>query len=511
MSEVIILGAGFGGLAVAIRLLAAGYRVTIVEALDRPGGRAGVLHLGPYRFDTGPTLITLPSLLDELCQLAGTRLEDELELIPLRPYYRILFADGSHFDYWGDSALDESQIAQFDPHAVGAYRQFLEFLKPIYERAFGDLARQPFDRAFQFIRILPQLIRLRAHESVYRFVSRHFCEPHLRMVFSFHPLFIGGNPLQASAIYSIVPYIERLEGVFFARGGMWTVVTLLESLVQRLGGTVLYGAPVTRLFTDHNNVVRGVVLENGQTITGTAVIANSDIAITVTELLPKTVPIPFYLRRIITRGRYSMSCYILYTGITKQYSALSHHTIIMPINYIQQLRELFGSSHILSELSFYLHAPARTDPTCAPPGHESLYTLVPVPHLGRAHQDWHTEKRQLFRDRVLTTLEHLHGLRGLRAAISAWQEWTPLEFEQVYRSRYGSAFSFEPTLFQSAYFRPHNRSGIPGLYFVGAGTHPGAGLPGTLLSAAVTARVFMADHPASGSRQLFSVRETKKS
>ncbi|MFN3336691.1 MAG: phytoene desaturase family protein [Thermomicrobium sp.] len=505
MSDVVILGAGFGGLATAIRLLAAGYRVTIVEALDRPGGRAGVLQLGPYRFDTGPTLITLPSLLEELCQFAGTKLEDELELLPLRPYYRILFADGHRFDYWGDSALDELEIAQFDPQAVTGYRQFLRALEPIYARAFGDLARQPFNKALQFLRVVPQLLRLRAHESVYRFVSRYFREPHLRMVFSFHPLFIGGNPLRASAIYSIVPYLERLEGVFAARGGMWSIVTLLEQLVSRLGGTILYGQAAVQLMTDQRNVVRGVILENGQAITGTAVIANSDIATTLHDLLPPSVPIPLSLRRLMTYGRYSMSCYILYLGLKKQYEQLARHTIIMPLDYIQQLRELFGNQSVLSELAFYLHAPARTDPTCAPPGHESLYILVPVPHLRYARDQWHPNQRQQFRDRVLTTLEYVHGLTDLRNAITTWHEWTPLDFEQVYRSRYGSAFSFEPTLFQSAYFRPHNRSGIPGLYFVGAGTHPGAGLPGTLLSAAVTATVFMADHPVSASSKLFPI------
>ncbi len=505
MTDVVIIGAGFSGLASAIRLLAAGYRVTIVEALNRPGGRAGQLQLGPYRFDIGPTLITLPSLLNELCHLAGTELHEEIELIPLQPYYRILFSDGRQFDYWGDRSRDEEEIARFDHTAVAGFRQFMTVTQQIYTRAFGDLARQPFDRAAQFLRILPELLRLRAHESVYRFIGRFFREPHLRMVFSFHPLFIGGNPLRASAIYSIIPYIERLEGVWFARGGMWSVVKLLEQLVQRLGGHLLYGQTVSRLLTDHNGTVRGVVLETGRTIMANAVIASSDVATTLTELLPPSVSLPCYLRRVIEHGRYSISCYLLYIGTNRQYSHLAHHTIIMPLDYLQQLRELSYGVQTLSELSFYLHAPAHTDVTFAPPGHESLYILVPVPHLGFGRTLWQSEHCAAFRARVLTTLEHVHGLTGLQQAITVWDEWTPLHFEHVYRSRHGAAFSFEPTLLQSAYFRPHNRSGIPGLYFVGAGTHPGAGLPGVLLSAFVTTQLFSADHPLPDSRTVFPV------
>ncbi|MCM8745041.1 phytoene desaturase family protein [Thermomicrobium sp. CFH 73360] len=264
MTKIVVVGAGFGGLAAAVRLLAAGYDVTVVEALERPGGRAGWLELGPYRFDTGPTLVTLPSLFEELCRLAGTTLQDEVELIPLRPAYRILFSDGKQFDYWGDAARDAEENARFDPTAVGTYRAFIATTRHIYERAFGDLARRPFDRLPLFLRVLPELIHLRAHESVYQFVSRYFRESHLRMAFSFHPLFIGGNPLRASAIYSIVPYLERLEGVYFARGGMRSLVDLLTRLLTRLGGELLLGTPVEQLRIDPLGRIRGVVLADGR-------------------------------------------------------------------------------------------------------------------------------------------------------------------------------------------------------------------------------------------------------
>lgn len=494
MTKIIVVGAGFGGLAAAIRLLAAGYDVTVVEALERPGGRAGWLELGPYRFDTGPTLVTLPSLFEELCRLAGTTLQDEVELIPLRPAYRILFSDGKQFDYWGDAERDAEEIARFDPTAVGTYRAFIATTRHIYERAFGDLARRPFDRLPLFLRVLPELIRLRAHESVYQFVSRYFREPHLRMVFSFHPLFIGGNPLRASAIYSIVPYLERLEGVYFARGGMRSLVDLLTRLLTRLGGELLLGTPVEQLRVDPLGRIRGVILANGRELIADAVVVNADIARTVVDLLPPDTTTG--LRRWIRHARYSMSCYLLYAGVARQYSQLAHHTIIMPLDYVQQLRELFDGPGTLSELAFYLHAPAQTDSSFAPPGHESLYILVPVPHLGRPLSNWSNDAREAFRQRVLTTLEYVHGFTNLQESLQVWDEWTPIEFDRIYRSMYGAAFAFEPTLFQSAYFRPHNRSGLPGLYFVGAGTHPGAGIPGVLLSAAVTSSLILSEMPA---------------
>jgi len=495
VTHVLVIGAGIGGLATAIRLLHHGYRVTVVESLDRLGGRAGVLELGPYRFDTGPTLITLPSLLDELCCLAGTTLDDELRLVRLTPAYRILFSDGACFDYWGEAERDEAEVARFSPDAVLGFRRLLTATQRIYERAFEDLARIPFDRLTTFLRILPELLAVRAHESVYRFVGRFLREPHLRMVFSFHPLFIGGNPLRASAIYSIVPYLERREGVFFAIGGMASVVALLGQLVQRLGGTIRLNAPVERLLTNGHGRVTGVVLADGTQLAADAVVANSDVATTILELLPAAER-PRLLAAWLRRARYSMSCYLLYLGIDRQFEQLRHHTIIMPLDYEQQLRELFDGNGTLSELAFYLHAPARTDPTFAPPGHESLYILVPVPHLGKTGP-WSEDQQHRFRERVLTTLEYVHGLEGLGPAIRVAREWTPMHFWKVLRSFKGAAFSLEPTLLQSAFFRPHNRAGIPGLYFVGAGTHPGAGIPGVLLSAAVTTRVLCEDIPPS--------------
>mgnify|MGYP005843130199 CR=1 FL=1 len=490
MRDVIVIGAGLGGLACAARLQAAGLRVCVVEALERPGGRAGVLEVNGFRFDTGPTLITAPSLLRDLWESTGRALEDDLALVRLEPYYRIVFADGQWFDYWGDPERDEAEIARFSPRDVLGYRAFLEATEAIYQRAFLDLAGKPFDRLSAFVRIVPQLVQLRAYESVYRFVSRYVTHPYLRMVFSFHPLFIGGNPLRASAIYSMIPYLERREGVFFAIGGMSRVVQALAELFLSIGGEIRYSAPVDRLLLTQGRVV-GVGLVGGEEIRARAVVSNADVTTTYLRLLPREAGASIR-RRWLQRASYSMSCYLVYLALHECYSLLRHHTIFMPWDYETHIRQLFDGDGTLSELAFYLHAPARTDPSFAPPGAESLYVLVPVPHLGRLNR-WNDEDRRRFRERVLTTLGYLHGLSGLDSQSVVCGEWTPVEFQERLGAYLGAAFSLEPTLTQSAYFRPHNRSEIPGLYLVGAGTHPGAGLPGVLLSAQITSRLVRED------------------
>jgi phytoene desaturase len=490
MRDVIVIGAGLGGLACAVRLQAAGLRVCIVEGRETPGGRAGVFERDGYRFDTGPTLITAPSLLRELWACAGRSLEDDLTLVRLEPYYRIVFADGRWFDYWGDSERDEAEIARFSERDVRRYRAFLAATEAIYRRAFLDLAGQPFDRFGDFLRILPQLVRLRAHESVYRFVSRYFTHPQLRMVFSFHPLFIGGNPLRASAIYSMIPYLERQEGVFFALGGMGQVVGALADLFLALGGEILYGAPVERLLLSARRV-DGVRLAGGEEFRARAVVSNADVATTYLRLLPGEARAGLW-RQWLRRAKYSMSCYLLYLGLHERHPLLRHHTIFMPSDYEAHIRELFDGDGTLSELAFYLHAPARTDPSFAPPGAESLYVLTPVPHLGKA-DGWTREKTSHFRERVLATLSYLHGLQGIDREAVVLGERTPLDFAERLGAHLGAAFSLEPVLGQSAYFRPHNRGAVPGLYLVGAGTHPGAGIPGVLLSARITSRLVLDD------------------
>lgn len=487
-SRIVVVGAGLGGLAAAIRLQAAGHSVTLLEKRAQLGGRAAQLKAAGYTFDMGPSIITAPHLLRDLWASASARLEDDVELVPLSPYYRIYFADGRHFDYGGAPEQVEAQVRAFDPSGVHGYRRFMAATRHIYQRAFEDLAGQPFHKFGTFLKLVPELLRLNAAQSVYDLVSEFFRDPQLRMVFSFHPLFIGGNPFRASAIYSIVPYLESQGGVWFARGGMYAVVEAMHALFARLGGETRRSTGVEEvLVDDETRSATGVRLARGELLMADAVVLNADVATAYTQLVPARFRRRMTDRRL--RGyRYSMSCFLLYLGLDRQYPQLLHHTIIMAPRYRELIRDIFDGQGLPHDMSLYLHAPTKTDPTMAPPGGESLYVLVPVPHLGR-RIDW-TREAQPFRDRIVRFLERDFGLTGLEQSIKFEQRFTPLDFQNDLSSYLGSAFSIEPTLLQSAYFRPHNVSeDVAGLYLVGAGTHPGAGIPGVLLSASITSRL----------------------
>lgn len=493
--QIAVIGSGFGGLGSAIRLQAAGHQVTIVEARERLGGRAYQLKDAGYTFDMGPSLVTAPHLIRDLWSFAGRDLDADLPLIPLDPFYRIYFRDGRYFDYGGGGVeRDEAEIARFNPDDVAGLRRFMALTETIYKRAFDDLAGQSFGELRTFLGVIPELVRLGAQRSVYRLVSQHISDPYLRMVFSFHPLFIGGNPLRASAIYSIVPYLERQGGVHYTMGGMYALVEAMERLFRDLGGTAVTGERVERILTSRGRAAGARTSERD--IAADAVVANSDVATTMQTLVPRRFRGRVASMRL-RRFRYSMSCFLLYLGLDRQYDQLKHHTIIMPDDYERLLTEIFDTRGMPSDLAFYLHAPSKSDADMAPPGGESLYVLVPVPHLAvnGAGIDWEREGDD-FRDRVIGFLEHEFGMEGLEASIVTEQRFTPLDFRDTLGSYLGSAFSIEPTLLQSAWLRPHNRSGsLPGLYFAGAGTHPGAGLPGTLLSAQITSGLVLDDLP----------------
>jgi phytoene desaturase len=475
------------------------------------GGRAYQLKKDGFTFDMGPSLITAPHLLEDLWKSAGSSLEEDVTLLPLSPFYRIYFQDGRYFDYWGTPAEDEAEIAKFEPRDVQGYRSFLADTKRIYERAFADLADQPFLTLGGFLGVAPELARFGAQRSVYTYVSRYFRNPQLRMVFSFHPLFIGGNPFRASAIYSIVPYLERLGGVHFTPGGMYSLIEAMERLFRKLGGEVRCGMPVEQIIIHERGAgcrlpqrpsaiksgpysdqrATGVRLEDGTVLQADAIVANSDVTSTYLNLLPASARSKSVTRRL-TNYHYSMSCYLLYLGINRQYGHLRHHTIIMPDRYRKLIHEIFDGQGIPDDLALYLHVPSKTDPSMAPEGCESLYVLAPVPNLAHGI-DWEQEA-PAFRNKIIHFLEQEVGLEGLEASIMTEHAFTPLDFASELRSYQGAAFSIEPTLLQSAYFRPHNRSNdVDGLYFVGAGTHPGAGIPGVLLSANITSRLVIDD------------------
>lgn len=486
-AHVVVVGAGLGGLAAAIRLQAAGHTVTLLEKRPMVGGRAGQIREAGYTFDTGPSIITAPDLLADLWAAAGADLRADVSLVPLSPYYRIYFGDGRFFDYGGPPEQVAEQIRKFAPADQQGYERFLDRSGDIYQRAFQDLAGQPFHRLRTFLRVVPELLRLNAASSVYSFVSRYLKHPYLRMAFSFHPLFIGGNPFRASLIYAIVPFLERKGGVHFTMGGTYALVAAMGALFERLGGQVRTSSAGQEVLVDGVGQAVGVRLVSGACLTADAVVLNADVANAYMSLVPARYRRRMTDRRLRGYG-YSMSCFLLYLGLNRQYDKLLHHTIVMSDRYRGLIGDIFDGQGLPPDFSLYLHAPSKSDPSMAPPGGESLYVLAPVPHLGHGI-DWQHEAGPL-RDRIVQFLEHDFGLEGLSSAIQVEHRYTPLDFRDDLSSYLGSAFSIEPTLLQSAWLRPHNMSeDVANLYLVGAGTHPGAGLPGVLLSARITAKL----------------------
>lgn len=480
----LVIGSGFGGLGAAIRLQARGYDTTILEMRDQPGGRAYVFRDKGFTYDAGPTILTAPFLIDELFALAGKRTEDYVKIVPVTPYYRIIFHDGQVFDYTGDEAEIIAQIEKFNPDDVPGYRQFVEKSRAIFDRAFTDLADKPFSSFTDMIKVAPDLVMLRSHESVYRLVSRHIKHPLLRQVFSFHPLLIGGNPFQSSSIYSMIHYLERKWGVHFAMGGTGALVDGLLRLFTGMGGKLRLNARVEELLVE-NGTAKGVRLASGEELPADVVVSNADVA----RFYKKAVPAPVRKKWTDSRldgMRYSMGLFLIYFGTDRTYPDLAHHTIVLTERYRELLEDIFRKKILASDFSLYLHAPTRTDPSLAPPGCECFYVLSPVPHLG-AEVEWDAVKER-YAEAILASLEKL--CPDLRKHIISKLIWTPKDFETQLDAHLGSAFQFEPVLTQSAWFRPHNVSeDVKNFFLVGAGTHPGAGVPGVLSSAKLLERV----------------------
>ena len=484
LSPALVIGSGFGGLAAAIRLQARGYDTTILEMRDKPGGRAYVFEDRGFTYDAGPTIITAPFLIDELFALAGRRTADYVRIVPVTPFYRIVFPDGRAFDYTGDESEMVAQIRKFSPDDVPGYLQFVAKSRAIFERAFIDLADRPFSSVADMVRVAPDLIRLRSHESVFRLVSRHVKDPRLQQVFSFHPLLVGGNPFQSSSIYAMIHYLEREWGVHFVMGGTGALVQGLLRLFTEMGGHLRLKARVGQLLVE-NGTARGVRLDSGEELPAAVVVSNADVASFYKKAVPATVRKKWTDRRL-DRMRYSMGLFLIYFGTDRTYPDLAHHTIILTERYQELLEDIFGKKILAADFSLYLHAPTRTDPSLAPPGCECFYVLSPVPNLA-GDIDWNAVKDR-YADAILASLEKL--CPDLRAHIVSKLIWTPLDFESQLDAHLGSAFQFEPILTQSAWFRPHNVSeDVKNFFLVGAGTHPGAGVPGVLSSAKLLERV----------------------
>ena len=484
----LVIGSGFGGLASAIRLQARGYQVTLLEALEQPGGRASVFRDKGFTYDAGPTILTAPFLLDELFALNQKKTSDYIRIVPCKPFYRIVWHDGYSFEYTGNQAEMEEEVRRLAPDDLEGYRRFVGETHAIFQRAFIELADQPFSHFTDMLRVAPDLMRLRSDRSVWQMACRHVKNQRLREVLSFHPLLVGGNPFQSSSIYAMIHYLEREWGVHFAMGGTGALVQALVKLLEDLGGNLRLNSPVDQLLVE-NNAVAGVRLRSGEVLRSKVVVSNADVANFYRKKVSPAVRHKWTDRRL-EKMRYSMSLFLIYFGTNRTYPDLAHHTIWLGPRYKGLLDDIFHNRILAEDFSLYLHAPTRTDPSLAPKGHECFYVLSPVPHLGSPGDeiDWEKEKEG-YADRILTALEK-SIVPDLKKHIVSKLIFTPLDFESRLDAYHGSAFQFEPVLTQSAWFRPHNVSeDVQGLYLCGAGTHPGAGVPGVLSSAKLLDRV----------------------
>jgi phytoene desaturase len=477
----IVIGSGFGGLAAAVRLGARGYRVTVLEKLDAPGGRAYVHRQDGFTFDAGPTVITAPFMFEELWALCGRRMADDIDLRPVAPYYRIRFDDGEFFDYSGDAAAMRAEVARFQPDDVQGYERFLKASEAIFKVGFEELGDKPFDSWTDMAKVLPKLLKLEGYRTVWTLACKHVKDARLRVVLTFQALLVGGNPFSATSIYCLIAFLERRWGVHFPMGGTGSLVTGLVRLIEGQGGAVLCGRAVAQI-TVTDGAASGVRLESGETIAADVVVSNCDSAWTYKYLVPAEHR-KRWTDESIDKARYSMSLFVWYFGTRRRYPEVAHHTIALGPRYRELLTDIFERKRLADDFSLYLHRPTATDPSLAPEGCDAFYVLSPVPHL-QSGTDWaaHAEPYRLaIQQRLQATL-----LPGLADEIVTSRLLTPQDFQDRLSSFRGAAFSLEPVLTQSAWFRPHNRSEeLQRLYLVGAGTHPGAGLPGVLSSARV--------------------------
>ena len=488
-ARAIVVGAGIGGLAAAMRLGAKGWRVTVIDRLDRPGGRGSSITQAGHRFDLGPTIVTVPQLLEELWAACGRDFHAEVDLRPLDPFYTIRWPDGSSFAACGDDAAMEAEVARLSPGDLPGYRRFMRDAETRYSFGFEDLGRRPMGRLADLVRALPTFARLRADRSVLAHAARRVRDPRLRMALSFHPLFIGGDPMHVTSIYALVGYLEKRFGVHYATGGVQAIADAMANVVRAQGGRLILGVEADEIVV-RDGAARGVRLAGGRTLEAPLVVSNADPGQTYGRLL-RAGRRRRWTDRALARKRWSMGLFVWYfgtRGTRAMWPDIGHHTILSGPRYEGLLRDVFVRGRLADDMSVYLHRPSVTDPTVAPRGDDTFYALSPVPHLGHARPvDWAAE-REPYRARLAAVLDR--ALPGFEACVSASMTFTPLEFRDRYHAPHGSGFSIEPRILQSAWFRPHNVSEeARGLYLVGAGTHPGAGLPGVISSAEVLGKL----------------------
>ena len=488
--RIAVIGSGFGGLAAAIRLQAAGCDTVIFEKRDQPGGRAYVYRDNGFIFDAGPTVITAPHCLEELFTLTGKSMHDYVELLPVKPFYRLFWDDGYVFDYSADDEALEKQIRAKSPSDWEGYHRFLKYSQEVFQQGYEKLVHVPFLNLSSMVAVAPQLIRLQAYRSVYSVVAKYISEPHLRQLFSFHSLLVGGNPFTTTSIYTLIHCLERKWGVFFPKGGTGQLVWALVKLFQELGGEIRFNAEIAKIVT-RDGAVAALQTNTGREESFNLVVSNADVVHSYAQLL-KDEPRAAATARQLGKKKFSMSLFLIYFGTQRKYPGLQHHNVIFGPRYRELLGDIFERGKLADDFSLYLHAPTRSDPSLAPPDCDGFYVLSPVPHLGKLAVDWQAEGPR-YAAKILNYLEQRY-MPGLTESIVTRRIFTPNDFKTELNAHHGSAFSLEPRLLQSAYFRVHNRdSDIRGLYFVGAGTHPGAGIPGVVNSGKATANLILDD------------------
>lgn len=481
--KIIVIGSGFGGLSVASRLASKGHDVTIFEKLDKPGGRAYLFEINGFKFDAGPTVITAPFLFEDIFKEAGKDIKDYVNLVPLSPFYRIFNHEGKHFDYNSDNDFILSEINKWSPEDKDGYLKFIQTTKAIYQKGFVELSDKPFLKFTDMLKVAPDLIKLQSYKMVYGYVSKFIKNEFLRQCFSFHPLLVGGNPFDTTSIYALIHYLERQWGVHYAMGGTNALVNALVKSFTEQGGKLLLNSEVKEIIVEHRKI-KGIILADGSKHMADIVISNGDVASTYMNLISENNR-KKYSDAKMKNKKYSMSLFVIYFGTKNRYldSNLKHHNIILGPRYKELLNDIFNRKILADDFSLYLHMPTITDSSLAPEGCESFYVLSPVPHL-EGDIDWNVKSKE-YRDRIMNFLEKNY-LPDLQKNIIAEHYVDPRYFQNNLNSYLGSAFSLQPVLTQSAWFRPHNKSeDFENLYIVGAGTHPGAGLPGVVSSAKI--------------------------
>jgi phytoene desaturase len=481
----LVIGTGFGGLAAAIRLSVKGYRVQVLEKLDAPGGRAYVHRQDGFTFDAGPTIITLPHLIEELFTLCGRRLQDHLDLRLMSPFYRIRFDDGTHFDYSNNDEEMLAQIERFSPEDVQGFKNLIKASEKCFQLGFVELGMVPFESLIDVAKALPKLVRMKAWQSIYSLVAQHIRHPKLRIVMSFHPLLIGGNPFSVTCVYSLIHSLERRWGVHSAMGGTTAIVRELVKLLEEREVPIRYNAPVTRIRVEAGRA-RGVELASGEYLPADIVVSNGDAAWTYRHLVA-----PEHRRhwtdRKIAKGQYSSGLFVWYFGTNRLYHEVPHHMMVLGPRYQGLLQDIFKNHTLSKDFSLYLYRPTATDPSLAPAGCDSFYVLSVVPNLS-SQTDW-VAVQETYRDAIATVLQD-SVLPNLKQHVVSSKITTPQDFQDRLWSYRGAGFGLEPILTQSAWFRPHNRSeDVDGLFMVGASSQPGAGVPSVLMSAKMLEQV----------------------